>query len=669
MNASFRTAFWAMCLGLTVPMVLFVGVELTSGGRPSRKSVLTAADAREAPDRSSRKVERARSSPQPPTDVGDLSNDGPRDSTDARVVLDPEIEPDAMLPEAEPDKDHRIPAFIARNQQRPESIPKPEPTGVAAVPAVAAAEIEARLAGIQRNLDELGREISRQGQREPPGDPLKQAAEILRQLRDARELERFAERTGPLSTPDQDDVRELAPDEQPPGIPEPTEQQPVPPAEADEPKKMPRPLTRIFRPRHIGAKALLALVEPLLTDGIGKAGAADAEPGEPGTGEADSAATDALVVHDYPDVLRKVDKLMKQVDVPPVKIVIEASIVTVGLPSGMAHGLDLRALNSSGQFIVSAIEAPATGTRPPPGVEARLLTHGYGLKCGILSGDPRAFLSALQSTAPLRRTSAWQMTVLNRQSAELMLSDPFGPTGSANSEPAGTLLRIRPIAGRDGSLRLDVRRELDLDAPASGGRAAALTNQFVLRDGQSAIVAGFLAEQFAARDCRTPVLGELPLVGRMFHKQIGVMEQVETIVLLTPHVVNGATAELAPAPAARNDRTQSSRAAGRSIRSVAARSAAERPPTIEPARAAAAATRQTAQTKSPQIVSPARDARPANDGAPRELIPGDATPIQLIIAAEEQPAGPKQVAESDVDSIPALVLPEEGPQIRPARPK
>ena len=44
MNASFRTAFWAMCLGLTVPMVLLVGVELTSGGRAARKSSLAAAD-------------------------------------------------------------------------------------------------------------------------------------------------------------------------------------------------------------------------------------------------------------------------------------------------------------------------------------------------------------------------------------------------------------------------------------------------------------------------------------------------------------------------------------------------------------------------------------------------------------------------------------------------
>src|SRR6266478_483308 len=46
MNTSFRTAFWALCLGLTVPMVLFVGVELTSGGNAARKARLSAYDHR-----------------------------------------------------------------------------------------------------------------------------------------------------------------------------------------------------------------------------------------------------------------------------------------------------------------------------------------------------------------------------------------------------------------------------------------------------------------------------------------------------------------------------------------------------------------------------------------------------------------------------------------------
>ena len=48
MNASFRTAFWAMCLGLTVPMVLFIGVELMSPGSTSRKTAVAAADSNES---------------------------------------------------------------------------------------------------------------------------------------------------------------------------------------------------------------------------------------------------------------------------------------------------------------------------------------------------------------------------------------------------------------------------------------------------------------------------------------------------------------------------------------------------------------------------------------------------------------------------------------------
>src|SRR5262249_30236159 len=44
------------------------------------------------------------------------------------------------------------------------------------------------------------------------------------------------------------------------------------------------------------------------------------------------------------------------------------------------------------------------------------------------------------------------------------------------------------------------------------------------------------AEHLAAHSYRTPFLGQIPLVGRLFRKQSGVVERSETIVLLTPHV-------------------------------------------------------------------------------------------------------------------------------------
>jgi hypothetical protein len=673
MNASFRTAFWAMCLGLSVPMVLFVGVELTSGGRVPRKSM---AAAEQTGSRAKREAAQPGSTPrdlrnpntaQIPSDTsspklaGDKSSsDGAdnlvaRDPADAKVFLDPEIEPETAPSEGGGGHDRRIPAFVARRQQKRDTIPKPEPTGLAT--SMIGAEIDARLAGIQSHLDDLGREIARQGQREPPGDPLKQTAEILRQLRDARELERLADRSVAQSTPDSDDLHEASLEELPP-FPDEIEPQPLPPAESAEPAKPRRTLTRIYRPRFIGSQSLKALVEPLLTEGVGKAGASGAG------GEDDGAdgGTEALVVRDFPEALRKIDRLVQKVDLPPVKVILEATVVTVSLPPGMPNGIDLLALKGSGHaFSISPVES-ASGADPklpiPVGMSPRVLTHGFGLKCGVLSGDPRALLGSIQARAPTRRTSAWQMTVLNRQSAELMLSDPFG-ADCGNDCAVGTLLKIRPVAGRDGSLRLDVRREIDLEANAVGGRAAALTYQFVLKEGQTAIVAGFLAEQAMTQESRSPGSGELPRAGGPSRKQTEFVEKTETLVLLTPHVV-GSPVKSEP-PSARKEKLHSRKSTGTGG-SKAAASRRKSPEASKPRaslRPAAAETEPSSQVAAPESPQP--------QTSPRKLSPVEAKPIPLS-GAEEMPAAPKtrQSSADDLDSIPPLVLPDDQPRIRPA---
>src|SRR5262249_18622108 len=136
------------------------------------------------------------------------------------------------------------------------------------------------------------------------------------------------------------------------------------------------------------------------------------------------------------------------------------------------------------------------------------LLHGFGLKCGVLHGDPRAFISVVQAAVQTSRLNAWQLNVLNRQSAQLMLNDPFGPEGSVGQASAGTLLKIRPIVTQQGMVHLDIQREVDLDAAASGSRAAALTSQMALQEGQTAVVGGFFAEYLAAHSYRTPGIGQ-----------------------------------------------------------------------------------------------------------------------------------------------------------------
>jgi general secretion pathway protein D len=132
------------------------------------------------------------------------------------------------------------------------------------------------------------------------------------------------------------------------------------------------------------------------------------------------------------------------------------------------------------------------------------------------------------------------------------VGDPFGPTGSGGQGAAGTLLAIRPVVIRDGLIYLDVRRATQGDNATTGARAAALTNQFALQEGETAVVGGFYADQLATQYDNTSAMSNVPLLGRMFRKQADIVERTETIVLLTPHIVESSAGPplLPPASAA-----------------------------------------------------------------------------------------------------------------------
>jgi type II secretory pathway component GspD/PulD (secretin) len=569
MNASFRTAFWAMCLGLTVPMVLFVGVELTTGSKARHATSLAAAD-RDISLRTQLAKSTGSGGGAAPAGSESAAAQGTKTATsrarsDGKVVLDPlEVDPaDSQVvlgPGLEPvpatsapiaEYDRRIPASPVA-ETRPRVTINPDIETVPQASTASTAIIEARLAGIQQHLDKLGRAIDAQVKREPAEDPIKQATELLKQLQEAHLI------NPPASPRDELAAAKSNGDEPAPQRTVVDRDQPSPVTEtssdpaasdagvrADEPK----PVTRIYRPRYLSGSGLYALVAPLLTPNLGRAGAADMASDAAAMGSAGSSSispADALVVSDLPDVIRKVDMLFQKLDAPPASVVIEAVVLSVQLNNGMPNGINLLDFNGPSQpFTMTTIDgdfatAGAGQSAIPSAVSDPLkLTRKYGLKRGILNGDPQAFLGSLQATVPTLRTDAWQMTVVNRQPANLMLTDPLGTGGSSEQSAAGTILKIRPVIARNGVIHLDVRREVVLDFMAvSGTRAAALTNQFSLHDGQTAVIGGFFADQSVIQLYRPSGFGRIPLFGDLFCKHVEAIERTETIVLLTPHVVS-----------------------------------------------------------------------------------------------------------------------------------
>jgi type II secretory pathway component GspD/PulD (secretin) len=545
--------------------------------------------------------------------------------------------------------------------------------------------LESRLAGIQENLDRIGQAIAREAQREAPTDPAAQAAELLKHLQQARAIDKLASQINEQIAPDgagSGDKRTVIEDEH--------DAQPVEPRREpslDAPTNLPAPrphaITKIYHPRHVGGSALQALVAPLLTDGLGKIGAADAA-SEEATPGSPAASASALVVHDTPEVLRKVDRLIEKIDVPPTPVAIEAVILSLRLPDGMSQGIDLLNYNSKGEpFVVvpadgsrlGSVASRGTSSARPSGAgsagfDGRTLTRGFGLKCGILTGDPQAFVTTLQAAAQTSRVNAWQVSVSNRHSADLMLNEPFGATLTGKPALVGARLKVRPVVARNGLIHLDVHSESDLDAQSSGTRAASLNNQFSLEQGQTAIIAGFFAEQAVlhyysqAGDSQFSFFGKKTIRSQATEG----VERTETIVLLTPHVVNpevgGEVGKAAPAarkpnPAVKRESSGAVRLAGGVEDDAPARDAG--PERRKPA----TGTRPSANSTAP----PSATAR--EPAEPQPLPATGATPMAL---PGREPPVDDRATEADLSEIPALAMPEleaelkdRGPRITPGR--
>jgi type II secretory pathway component GspD/PulD (secretin) len=625
MNASFRTAFWALCLGLTVPMMLFVGGVMTPNGRAlanrkaaagvgSLQSRWTAGPqavpdvprpgSKRAPTKSGKPSGRPPVASRKPVEENrsfrgatllpliepDTSSSG---NLAKGVTLGPQLETDPSLPEGQPDGQAQVAAIPTGSGPHAEIIPDQ----LTAAQPQAVNRIEDRLEQILSHLDRLASRIT---ERPALQDPMQQATELLLRLQQARQVQELAARLPAISAPAENSAAETRPVETQPAaeapatispavpLPQPVET-PAPATPATVPA-VPGPQTKIYRPRYIGVRALETLATPLLTAGVGRIAAAsnttDALAGDV-QGQLPT-QWDALVVRDTLDVLRKIDRLVQELDVPALKILVEATVVTVRLTPLMPYGVDLGAFNTNGQpfsihpaSLANPHEWKTLGMEPGTAGIIPTLTHGTGVKCGILRGDARAFLQVLHGAAQIHGTTASQSTVVNKQTTEILLSDGLAAaTDGAGPLSAGTILGVRPIVTRDGLIHLDVRPVVGAEAPswaeAASTREGSLSSQLTLRSGETAVISGFISEHIATFPCKKPGIGEWPLVGHWFRGEAGLLQRTETIVLLTPHLAGGETPASSTISSAKPEmpRTMAKRAPASGVKKTRPRPAA-----------------------------------------------------------------------------------------------
>jgi len=344
-----------------------------------------------------------------------------------------------------------------------------------------------------------------------------------------------------------------------------------------------RMIYKVFTLYYISAAEAQKLITPVLSGAGSIQGSSPAELVVPtgesisvGSGGGDTMAlNDTIVILDYPENIAEVEKLLKELDVRPRQVLIEATILSATLTEGMKFGVDLNLLggvhldgSSStaevGGVLTSALETTTTspiGQIAAGGISGTMLetagfaaaAGGSGLRIGISSGNVTAFITALETVTDTTILANPKILAVNKQLGQVYIGTKIGyidqttqtqtsTTQSVKFLDTGTKLSFRPYIGNDGYIRMDIHPKDSSGTLKSNDIpdefSAELATNVIVKDGQTIVIGGLFRDVVVTSRSQIPLLGDLPLIGGLFRSTTDSNRRQEVIVLLTPHIID-----------------------------------------------------------------------------------------------------------------------------------
>jgi type IV pilus secretin PilQ/predicted competence protein len=276
------------------------------------------------------------------------------------------------------------------------------------------------------------------------------------------------------------------------------------------------------------------------------------------------AGGDIIVIQDYEYVLKKLDRVIAELDVQPIQVLIEAVIVQVRLDKGMELGANFAVLDGANRAVgvvgSGAIINSTAGFTPASVLTAGGLLRGSladglnsvtpGLKFGWTGGSTTGFIKALESYGEVKILASPRILVLNKQRADIHLGDRLGYFTTTQTQTStvqtvqyqdvGTQLRLRPFVSSDGIIRMEVRPERSSGALDSQGipqvNSTAITTNIMIPNGATLVIGGLIDTEVQTKWNGIPLLSRLPWIGYLFRETEDDMIKKELVVILTPRI-------------------------------------------------------------------------------------------------------------------------------------
>lgn len=359
----------------------------------------------------------------------------------------------------------------------------------------------------------------------------------------------------------------------------------------DSESEVTRTETWVHRLEHAEAETMSKSLSGLGLDGgrpVRRAGsAAGAAPAFEGQVKitADKSQNALLILASLRDYLR-LRRMLRELDRPRRQVYIEAYVLELRIDGDRSLGFSYHGATQQGSGdkttilgnlghgeLSSLLGVPLTGLSL--GVVGPALT-GSGALLGKDSNgnaypDVPAFgivFQALQTRGDVNILSTPHLLTTDAEDAELHVGESI-PTRRGASLPSlgsdkqlsllaslvppaveykelGLRLKLTPTIGAGDTIRMRLRQEVSgVQEKDFGGLGAStsekLINTYVtLRDRQTIAIGGLMSDKQGKIESKVPVLGDIPILGRLFRREQVTTIKSNLLVVLTPHIVKDA---------------------------------------------------------------------------------------------------------------------------------
>ena len=272
--------------------------------------------------------------------------------------------------------------------------------------------------------------------------------------------------------------------------------------------------------------------------------------------------TNSLLIQATQSQYSSIQAAIERIDQEPLQVLIEAQILDVELNEDLQFGVNW--------YLTNNPDAVAPGGEGPisNGFDSAIFGSSTNFFASITGPIGSAFvnatISALDSVTDVRSLGAPSLLVRNNATATITVGTQVPvqsssiSTGNSNVISSaqyvstGITLTVTPRINPGGLVYMDVSQEVsrpgarDPDISTSGNppiNNKSVTSQVAVQSGQTIFLGGLISEQTSKGRTGVPYLNRIPGIGPLFGSRTSSTVRSETIVMITPTVIES-TADL-----------------------------------------------------------------------------------------------------------------------------